>query len=87
MNDIIKFEFYGRLRRIAGMEYFSLPIKLPKSLGDAIAELVEVFPELNQSLEVCACAVGDEIVLRNYILDSGTDEGLTVALLPPVAGG
>lgn len=87
MSSTVRFEFYGKLRRIAGMDYFSLPIKLPTTIGAAISELVEILPELSQSLESCACAVGDEIVLRNYILDDESSENLSVALLPPVAGG
>lgn len=80
----VTFEFFGVLERLAGAP--ALELQLPEgglSVDDALAELAQRLPDLQEHLSRCACAVGDAMVLRHQRLVPGTH----LALLPPVAGG
>lgn len=79
----ITFEFYGRLERLAQQSALSLEISTPSSIENALKVLADNKPDLSENLERCACAIGDELISRSHILDSD----ITLALLPPVAGG
>ncbi|MFC4252948.1 MoaD/ThiS family protein [Sinimarinibacterium flocculans] len=81
----ITFAFYGGLTRRCQED--PLTLNLPDdaaTLGDAIAVLGERFPDAAEALGRAACAVGDQIMSRR---NSALEDGMTVALLPPVAGG
>ncbi|MCH4247645.1 MAG: MoaD/ThiS family protein [Acinetobacter populi] len=79
----VTFEFYGVLADVAETTEYTLEIKLPTLLADALATLVTDKPQIEAHLERCACAIGDSIVHRDTVLSQNT----LVALLPPVAGG
>ncbi len=79
----ITFEFYGRLEKLANQVEASLNVDTPSSLEDALTALAATKPDLTENLERCACAIGDELVSRSYLLESDC----RIALLPPVAGG
>lgn len=82
MNSIT-FEFYGRLQALAGQPDMALSVALPLSLKQALESLAAELPAISAQLEHCACAIGDELVPRTTMLE----ESLSIALLPPVAGG
>ncbi len=80
----ITFAFYGGLTRRCQND--PLTLTLPDgtvTLADAVAELGNRFPDAWDALERAALAVDDQIVSRRTTVDNG----MTVALLPPVAGG
>jgi molybdopterin converting factor small subunit len=80
----ITFAFYGGLTRRCQDE--PLTLTLPDdtaTLADAVAELGNRFPDAWEALERAALAIDDQIVSRR----TAAEHGMTVALLPPVAGG
>ena len=80
----ITFAFYGGLTKRCQDQ--PLTLALPDgtaTLGDAVAELGNRFPDAWDALERAALAVDDQIVSRR----TAPEDGMTVALLPPVAGG
>lgn len=79
---IITIEAYGAIERQFPKNY-SLQSQPNCSVSEILAELMQHFPDTAPVLERCACAIGDTIVTRNYVLQSDT----TLVLLPPVAGG
>ena len=79
----LRFEFYGRLASLADQTSIDLPTDLPIRLQDALTQLAEQLPQIHDNLERCACAVGDQLVHRDLIIQ----DKMTIALLPPVAGG
>lgn len=80
----ITFEFFGVLERLAGAPILQVGLAgAHPTVDDALAELAQRLPDLQEHLSRCACAVGDAMVLRHQRLVPGTH----LALLPPVAGG
>ncbi|HEV7778771.1 MAG TPA: MoaD/ThiS family protein [Luteibacter sp.] len=80
----IVFELFANLERLAGTAECRVEVEeTTGSVGEAIAALASVRPELAASLERCASAAGDRIVRRHDALPA---DG-RIALLPPVAGG
>jgi molybdopterin converting factor small subunit len=80
----ITFAFYGGLTRRCQDD--PLTLTLPDgtvTLGDAVAELGNHFPDAWEALERAALAIDDQIVSRR----TAAEDGMTIALLPPVAGG
>ncbi len=75
-------EYYGHLRRAAGCSAESLEVATatPEGVLDAVCEKHTTIGAARDSIAV---AVGDSLVAPSAIID----EGATVALLPPVAGG
>ncbi len=79
----VRFEMFGVLQRLAGGEAFDLALTRSVTIADALEELGARHPQLRGELARCAVASGDAIVLRRDRLSPG----MTLALLPPVAGG
>lgn len=79
----LTFELYGRLEKLANQSEINLDINTPVSLESALEQLATLKPDLTENLERCACAIGDELVSRSTLVESGS----RIALLPPVAGG
>lgn len=50
---------------------------------DVLEQIAHLYPAASDILEKCACAIGDEMVTRNYPLS----KDCTLVLLSPVAGG
>ena len=83
MQDIhIKIEAYGAIEK-------HLPAKLslssvPNSLIADVLEQIKIrYPSASDLLERCACAIGEDIVVRQRRLAQDS----TLVLLSPVAGG
>lgn len=76
-------EFFGALTRLAPAASATLELPGGATVADALAALARQLPQLAPELDRCACARGDELVLRTQPLTPGA----RLALLPPVAGG
>ena len=83
MNSInIRIEAFGAIEK-------QLPHELvfccePNStVADILQLIVQSYPQAEQMLERCACAMGEDIISRQHQLTQNS----TVVLLSPVAGG
>ncbi|HET7307655.1 MAG TPA: MoaD/ThiS family protein [Gammaproteobacteria bacterium] len=82
--SILKVQCCGMLEQACGGFERELEISgFPIRVQEALAQFGTAHPAACDYLPYVACAVGDEIVVRNYSLQ----EGDTLALLPPVSGG
>jgi len=80
----VTFEFWGALRRAAGGDERTLTLPAgASSVADALDALAATLPALEPSLENTAVAFGDRLLLRTEEIENG----MRLALLPPVAGG
>ena len=80
----ITFEFWGALRRAAGGDERTLALPTgASSVADALEALAHAIPALGEFLESTAVAQADRLLLRTESLE----DGMRLALLPPVAGG
>lgn len=81
---MLKFQCCGVLEQICGGSEYQVVLPMfPVQVDEALAQLAEAIPAMQEWLPRTACAVGDEIVARNHVLNG--DE--TLVLLPPVSGG
>lgn len=84
MKDFIEVECYGVLRGIAGTDTLQVAVsKQPMTVADVLSSLAEQVPAIRAYLAQTACAIGDTIVKRDALVDTGD----TLVLLPPVSGG
>ncbi len=80
----ITFEFWGALRRAAGGDEHTLVLPAARgSVAEALEALAEAIPALEEFLETAAVAQADRLLLRT----EEVEDGMRLALLPPVAGG
>lgn len=80
----ITFEFWGALRRAAGGDERTLALPAGAlSVADALDALAEAIPALGEHLDNAAVAQAERLLLRTEALE----DGMRLALLPPVAGG
>lgn len=80
----LKFQCCGVLEQACGGAERELEVSgFPLRVDDALAQFAADNPAAEAHLPHIACAVGDEIVTRDYSLKSGE----TLVLLPPVSGG
>jgi sulfur-carrier protein len=79
----VTFEFFANVARLAGAAEISVEAGDAITIGDALAALTTLRPDLAGPVEGCACVSGDAIVRRRDPLPADR----RVALLPPVAGG
>lgn len=80
----ITFEFWGALRRAAGGDERTLTLPASATrVADALDALAATLPALGDQLDNTAVAMGDRLLLRTEALE----DGMRLALLPPVAGG
>ncbi len=80
----ITFEFWGALRRAAGGGERTLALPAGAlSVADALDALADAIPTLGEHLDNTAVAQADRLLLRTEPLE----DGMRLALLPPVAGG
>lgn len=81
---VLKFQCCGVLAQACGGPERELAVSsFPVRVDEALALFAEAHPAAQDYLPTTACAIGDEIVARDYPL--GGDE--TLVLLPPVSGG
>ncbi|MGH8541918.1 MAG: MoaD/ThiS family protein [Stenotrophobium sp.] len=81
MNIVI--ELHGVLCRLAGNDELSLELPQASIVADALAVLEQRLPTLAEHLPATACAIGEEIVGRQHVLEDDT----RLVLIPPVSGG
>lgn len=80
---VVTFEFFANMARLAGTSEMSVEAGDAVTVGDAIAALDALRPDLAGTVDACACVSGDAIVRRRDPLPADR----RIALLPPVAGG
>lgn len=76
-------EFYGVLAEVAGARQMDLEIDGAENVQAVLDALASRVPDLSGHLPRVACAVGDELVMREDPIEAGA----TLVLLPPVSGG
>ena len=79
----VTFEFFANVARLAGASEIAVEAGDAATVGDAIAALGALRPDLAGAVDACACVSGDAIVRRRDPLPADR----RIALLPPVAGG
>lgn len=76
-------EFYGVLAEAAGTRRVQLDLAAPGRVQHVLDTLARDLPPLAEHLPRVACAVGDELVMRDDLVEADA----ILALLPPVSGG
>ncbi|HET8552870.1 MAG TPA: MoaD/ThiS family protein [Gammaproteobacteria bacterium] len=80
----LKLQCCGMLEEACGSFERELKVSgFPIRVQEALTQFAEANPAAREYLPYVACAVRDEIVVRNHTLN----EGDTLVLLPPVSGG
>ncbi|HET7588375.1 MAG TPA: MoaD/ThiS family protein [Gammaproteobacteria bacterium] len=80
----LKVQCCGMLEQACGGFERELEVPgFPLRVQEALAQFATANPLAQEYLPFVACAIGDEIVVRNHSLQ----EGDTLVLLPPVSGG
>lgn len=81
---VVTFEFWGALRRAAGGDERRLELPAGAlSVAEALTALAAAIPALGEHLDHTAVAQADRLLLRS----EAVEDGMRLALLPPVAGG
>jgi len=80
---VVTFEFFANVARLAGTSEMAVEAGDAATVGDAIAALDALRPDLAGAVDACACVSGDAVVRRRDPLPADR----RIALLPPVAGG
>ncbi|MEB3766699.1 MoaD/ThiS family protein [Acinetobacter sp. MD2] len=78
----IQIEAYGAVSAQLP-EYLSVRCLVKAQVGDVLEQLVQQHPQAQHLIEQCACAIGEDIVPRSFVLS----QDVTLVLLSPVAGG
>lgn len=79
----VTFEFFANVARLAGTSEMAVETADAATVGEAIAALGALRPDLASAVDACACVSGDAVVRRRDPLPADR----RIALLPPVAGG
>lgn len=78
----IKVQCFGAVERALPQD-LSVFCELSSPISYVLKQVQIDYPEAEQAIERCACAIGEDIVLRNKRLYQDTQ----LVLLSPVAGG
>ena len=78
----IKIESFGAIEKLLPQN-LSLVFPTDILVKDVLNEIDSLHPECTQSMEKCACAIGDNVITRQ----SALSQPCTLVLLSPVAGG
>ena len=78
----VKVQCFGAIERQLPQD-LNLQFSSQVMITDVLADVVRTYPESSALLERCACAVGEDIIPRQSLLNTDT----TLVLLSPVAGG
>ena len=81
-NIQIKIEAYGAIERQLPSDLI-LQCASSSRIADVLAQVELLYPHTQKMLERCACAIGEDIVSRQTLLNHDT----TLVMLSPVAGG
>jgi molybdopterin converting factor small subunit len=79
----INLECYGVLQQMCGSERQLNLAGDTAPVAQVLKALAEAIPDAAPHMEHTACAVGEDLVGRDYQVR----DGQTLALLPPVSGG
>ena len=78
----IKIEAFGAIERLLPKE-LAFEFAENQTIEEVLSHIVMLYPEATKAMDKCACAIGEDIVIRQTPLD----QSCTLVLLSPVAGG
>ena len=78
----IKIEAFGAIERQIPAD-LNLQCESEIHVSEVLNQLVSLYPDIQPMLERCACAIGEDIISRQNVLNRDS----TLVLLSPVAGG
>lgn len=78
----IKIEAFGAIERQIPTD-LSLQCESEIQVSEVLNQLLSLYPDIQPMLERCACAIGEDIISRQNVLNRDS----TLVLLSPVAGG
>ena len=78
----IKIEAFGAIERQIPAD-LNLQCESEIHVSEVLNQLLSLYPDIQPMLERCACAIGEDIISRQSILNRDS----TLVLLSPVAGG
>lgn len=81
-NIQINIEAFGAIERHLPCDLILHCVESSR-IADVLLQLEQLYPDTKQMLERCACAIGEDIVPRQTLLNHDT----TLVMLSPVAGG
>ena len=84
LNNVIrvKIEAFGAIERQLPPN-LTLQCEPDSSVAAVLKDIVAQYPDVHTLLERCACAIGEDIISRQNVLNRDS----TLVLLSPVAGG
>ncbi len=78
----IKIEAFGAIERQIPTD-LNLQCESEIHVSEVLNQLLSLYPDIQPMLERCACAIGEDIISRQNVLNRDS----TLVLLSPVAGG
>jgi len=78
----IKIEAFGAIERQLPAD-LNLQCESEIHVSEVLNQLLSLYPDIQPMLERCACAIGEDIISRQNVLNRDS----TLVLLSPVAGG
>ena len=78
----IKIEAFGAIERQIPTD-LNLQCESEIQVSEVLNQLLSLYPDIQPMLERCACAIGEDIISRQNVLNQDS----TLVLLSPVAGG
>ena len=78
----IKIEAFGAIERRIPAD-LNLQCESEIHVSEVLNQLLSLYPDIQPMLERCACAIGEDIISRQNVLNRDS----TLVLLSPVAGG
>lgn len=78
----IKIEAFGAIERQIPAD-LNLQCESEIHVSAVLNQLLSIYPDIQPMLERCACAIGEDIISRQNVLNRDS----TLVLLSPVAGG
>lgn len=78
----IKIEAFGAIERQLPAD-LNLQCESEIQVSEVLNQLLSIYPDIQPILERCACAIGENIISRQSVLNRDS----TLVLLSPVAGG
>ena len=78
----IKIEAFGAIERQIPAD-LNLQCESEIHVSEVLNQLLSLYPDIQPMLERCACALGEDIISRQNVLNRDS----TLVLLSPVAGG
>ena len=78
----IRIEAFGAIERQIPTD-LNLQCESEIHVSEVLNQLLSLYPDIQPMLERCACAIGEDIISRQNVLNRDS----TLVLLSPVAGG